>query len=167
MRSRQLRGPILVALLTGIAFVTGSRAQESPDPSQTSPAASPPAEDFPDAPDSSSGPPPKKQPPAATPAPAEQPPAEETSPKAAPSAGKATSAGKSPETGATPTAGKPPATGTNTTAGKPPEAPADDDQDPDAPPPGSTHGTVGTTPGRFEPSEKVRADFDVSFPVDI
>jgi hypothetical protein len=25
----------------------------------------------------------------------------------------------------------------------------------------------GTTPGRFEPTEKVRADFDVSFPVDI
>ena len=26
---------------------------------------------------------------------------------------------------------------------------------------------VGPTPGRFEPTEKVRADFDVSFPVDI
>ena len=25
----------------------------------------------------------------------------------------------------------------------------------------------GTSPGRFEPTEKVRADFDVSFPVDI
>lgn len=30
-----------------------------------------------------------------------------------------------------------------------------------------TPGVVGTTPGRFEPTEKVRADFDVSFPVDI
>jgi hypothetical protein len=27
--------------------------------------------------------------------------------------------------------------------------------------------TVGATPGRFEPTEKVRADFDVSFPIDI
>jgi cytoskeletal protein RodZ len=26
---------------------------------------------------------------------------------------------------------------------------------------------VGATPGRFEPTEKVRADFDVSFPIDI
>ena len=26
---------------------------------------------------------------------------------------------------------------------------------------------VGPTPGRFEPTEKVRADFDVSFPIDI
>jgi hypothetical protein len=28
-------------------------------------------------------------------------------------------------------------------------------------------GVVGPTPDRFEPTEKVRADFDVSFPVDI
>jgi len=28
-------------------------------------------------------------------------------------------------------------------------------------------GAVGSTPGHFEPTEKVRADFDVSFPVDI
>jgi hypothetical protein len=28
-------------------------------------------------------------------------------------------------------------------------------------------GKVGTASGRFEPTEKVRADFDVSFPVDI
>jgi hypothetical protein len=26
---------------------------------------------------------------------------------------------------------------------------------------------VGPTPGRFEPTEKVRADFDVAFPIDI
>jgi hypothetical protein len=26
---------------------------------------------------------------------------------------------------------------------------------------------VGASSGRFEPTEKVRADFDVSFPVDI
>jgi hypothetical protein len=38
------------------------------------------------------------------------------------------------------------------------------------PPPGAaprTPGVVGSTPGHFEPTEKVRADFDVSFPVDI
>jgi len=38
------------------------------------------------------------------------------------------------------------------------EAPANPDRKP---------GVVGATPGRFEPTEKVRADFDVSFPVDI
>lgn len=32
---------------------------------------------------------------------------------------------------------------------------------------GKKTGVVGPTPGRFEPTEKVRADFDVSFPVDI
>lgn len=32
---------------------------------------------------------------------------------------------------------------------------------------GRKTGVVGPTPGRFEPTEKVRADFDVSFPVDI
>jgi hypothetical protein len=46
-----------------------------------------------------------------------------------------------------------------------PPAPAEDQEppaDPDRKP-----GVVGPTPGRFEPTEKVRADFDVSFPVDI
>lgn len=40
--------------------------------------------------------------------------------------------------------------------------------DPPAPAarPGAPRDTTGT-PQRFEPSEKVRADFDVSFPVDI
>lgn len=38
------------------------------------------------------------------------------------------------------------------------EAPANPDRKP---------GVVGSTPGHFEPTEKVRADFDVSFPVDI
>jgi hypothetical protein len=32
---------------------------------------------------------------------------------------------------------------------------------------GKAGGKVGPTRDRFEPSEKVRADFDVSFPVDI
>lgn len=48
----------------------------------------------------------------------------------------------------------------------PPPAGGDEDEPPsDAAP--RTQGTVGPTPGHFEPSEKVRADFDVSFPVDI
>jgi hypothetical protein len=42
-----------------------------------------------------------------------------------------------------------PAAGAPTAASAPPAAPK------------------GPTPGRFEPTEKVRADFDVSFPIDI
>lgn len=48
---------------------------------------------------------------------------------------------------------------------------AEEPSPPDAPgpatEPGRKPGVVGPTPGRFEPTEKVRADFDVSFPVDI
>jgi hypothetical protein len=36
-----------------------------------------------------------------------------------------------------------------------------------APPSSATDRKPATSPGRFEPTEKVRADFDVSFPVDI
>jgi hypothetical protein len=66
-----------------------------------------------------------------------------------------------------------PETGTAT------EAPADAaegsaDEGPPAPPaaapttaPPDPKRPVGPTPGRFEPTEKVRADFDVAFPVDI
>ena len=59
-------------------------------------------------------------------------------------------------------------------AGAPEEAKADAPEDTstedEEPPPGAaprTPGVVGSTPGHFEPTEKVRADFDVSFPVDI
>lgn len=48
-------------------------------------------------------------------------------------------------------------------ASPPPPA---EDQEPPADP-DRKRGVVGPTPGRFEPTEKVRADFDVSFPVDI
>jgi hypothetical protein len=50
-----------------------------------------------------------------------------------------------------------------------PAAPTQDEQDKAEPPanPDRKPGVVGSTPGRFEPTEKVRADFDVSFPVDI
>lgn len=54
------------------------------------------------------------------------------------------------------------------------EAPPEEDEaateEEEEPPPEATPrtpGVVGDTPGRFEPTEKVRADFDVSFPVDI
>jgi hypothetical protein len=63
----------------------------------------------------------------------------------------------------------------------PADAPEDANADADAPeekssaeeeepPPDAaprTPGVVGPTPEHFEPTEKVRADFDVSFPVDI
>lgn len=45
-----------------------------------------------------------------------------------------------------------------------PQTPAVDDAD-TAGPPGKA--PTGKSPARFEPTEKVRADFDVSFPVDI
>ena len=50
-----------------------------------------------------------------------------------------------------------------------PAPPVQDEQDKAEPPanPDRKPGVVGSTPGRFEPTEKVRADFDVSFPVDI
>ena len=50
------------------------------------------------------------------------------------------------------------------------DAPEDTSTEDEEPPPGAaprTPGVVGSTPGHFEPTEKVRADFDVSFPVDI
>jgi hypothetical protein len=67
-------------------------------------------------------------------------------------------------------AAKPPAP--SPSAGAPEDANADapEDTEDEEPPPGApprTPGVVGSTPGHFEPSEKVRADFDVSFPVDI
>jgi hypothetical protein len=50
-----------------------------------------------------------------------------------------------------------------------PAAPSGAEKDKSEPPtnPDRRPGVVGSTPGRFEPTEKVRADFDVSFPVDI
>jgi hypothetical protein len=70
----------------------------------------------------------------------------------------------------------PPATPPAAEPGAPParadEAPAvPANADAPAPPAGKSDGKaggkVGPTRDRFEPSEKVRADFDVSFPVDI
>jgi hypothetical protein len=51
-----------------------------------------------------------------------------------------------------------------------PAAAAGEEVDEEEPPPETTPrtpGVVGDTAGHFEPTEKVRADFDVSFPVDI
>jgi hypothetical protein len=49
-----------------------------------------------------------------------------------------------------------------TAAGTQGEPPADAPAGQSAPP-----ASKGPTPSRFEPTEKVRADFDVSFPIDI
>jgi hypothetical protein len=43
----------------------------------------------------------------------------------------------------------------------------DEEGDSGAGKPAKEPGVVGPTPNRFEPTEKVRADYDVSFPVDI
>ena len=61
---------------------------------------------------------------------------------------------------------KPPAAPTT----EAPAAAAGEEVDGEEPPPETTPRTpcvVGDTAGHFEPTEKVRADFDVSFPVDI
>jgi hypothetical protein len=44
-----------------------------------------------------------------------------------------------------------------------PEEPADEE----VPPPPPVSPSTGPTPQRFDPSEEVRADFPVSFPIDI
>ena len=51
----------------------------------------------------------------------------------------------------------------------PSEAPAakQQDEDIDPVPPAKTDADKGPSPQRFVPSEQVRADFDVSFPIDI
>jgi hypothetical protein len=70
---------------------------------------------------------------------------------------------------AVPEAGAPAAEPSPVTA-SPESAPAAGDTDADVAPAaraGKPDGAVGPTRDRFEPSEKVRADFDVSFPVDI
>ena len=50
-------------------------------------------------------------------------------------------------------------------AGKPADTPADEDEE--LPPLPADAVPAGPPPQRFTPSEKVRADFPVSFPIDI
>ena len=83
-------------------------------------------------------------------------------PAAAPPAGQAAPAGAPPPAGKTAPTAPADASGNPAT---PPASPAS--ADPPAPAAGKAGGKVGPTRDRFEPSEKVRADFDVSFPVDI
>jgi hypothetical protein len=68
-----------------------------------------------------------------------------------------------PDPNAPPPAQPQPPAGTPAPAGE--EQPDEEEPPPETTP--RTPGVVGDTPGRFEPTEKVRADFDVSFPVDI
>jgi hypothetical protein len=74
-----------------------------------------------------------------------------------------------PATGApaaqTPAQPATPGSSAGATAPAAPSAPATPADDDSAGPPGPA--PTGKSPERFEPSEKVRADFDVSFPVDI
>lgn len=59
----------------------------------------------------------------------------------------------------------PPEAGAPQATTSPAAEPGEEEPPPDAAP--RKPGVVGPTPGRFDPTEKVRADFDVSFPVDI
>jgi hypothetical protein len=96
--------------------------------------------------------------PPAAPAPAPAP-APAASPPAAAGAEDESSGGAPGE----PKAGEPTAVEAQdegTTAGEQPAAT-------NPPAPADRTRPVGPTPGRFEPTEKVRADFDVAFPIDI
>jgi len=52
-------------------------------------------------------------------------------------------------------------------ADEPPPDAAEEPADEDVPPPAPETRSTGPTPQRFDPSEEVRADFPVSFPIDI
>ena len=87
------------------------------------------------------------------------------SPAAAPAGGPVPAARSAIEpTAEEPAAEEPAADATDASVDKgPPSPPAGA---PTSGPPDARR-PVGPTPGRFEPTEKVRADFDVAFPVDI
>lgn len=75
-----------------------------------------------------------------------------------------------PGAGTTPAARQPEAAPSKASEDAPSDAPDEKSADEEEPPPDAaprTPGVVGPTPGHFEPTEKVRPDFDVSFPVDI
>jgi hypothetical protein len=105
----------------------------------------------------------------------ETPPADaETAPVAEPDGTEAAAEGEkidfpdAPDPSAAPS--KPPAAPTTEApTTEAPAAAAGEEVEEDPPPETTprTPGVVGDTPGHFEPTEKVRADFDVSFPVDI
>jgi hypothetical protein len=96
---------------------------------------------------------------------ATSPPATATTPAPGPSGASGTSAASA--TSAAPTKAEPPgaatAQGTTTKAGK--DQPAATTDPNDAPP--AKPGAGKASSQRFEPTEKVRPDFDVAFPVDI
>ena len=106
----------------------------------------------------------------------ETPPADaETAPVAEPDGTEAAAEGEkiefpdAPDPSAAPS--KPPAAPTTEApTTEAPAAAAGEEVGEEEPPPETTPrtpGVVGDTPGHFDPTEKVRADFDVSFPVDI
>jgi len=102
--------------------------------------------------------PPKNAPAPATPPANEEPakPAPPEAPPGTPADGQASGDAGKPATDA----GKP-----APDAGKPADTPADEDEE--LPPLPADAVPAGPPPQRFTPSEKVRADFPVSFPIDI
>jgi hypothetical protein len=94
----------------------------------------------------------------------------ETAPAAAEPAAQAPDEGEKIEFPDAPDPNAAPAAPTVPATTEAPAAEGEEGSDEEEPPPEAaprTPGVVGDTPGRFEPTEKVRADFDVSFPVDI
>jgi hypothetical protein len=145
--SRDLRRLLLLALAC-VAGMTVLRAQDAPPASQAPPAQEAPASDE------TAGKPGEGESGAAS---------EEIDFPDAPDPGApgTTPAAKRPTTAPSTDAPE------DASADAPEEKSAEEEEEPppDAAP--RTPGVVGPTPGRFEPTEKVRADFDVSFPVDI
>jgi hypothetical protein len=95
----------------------------------------------------------------------------ETAPMAEPDDTEAAAEGEkidfpdAPDPTATPS--KPPAAPTTEAPAAAAAGKAVDEEEPPPETTPRTPGVVGDTAGHFEPTEKVRADFDVSFPVDI
>jgi hypothetical protein len=90
--------------------------------------------------------------------------AQETPP--APPAAAPAPGGPAPAAGPAATGGAPPVAA-EAVGGEPAAPAASPNAEAPAPSAGKPAGPVGPTRDRFEPTEKVRADFDVSFPVDI
>jgi hypothetical protein len=142
--SRDLRGLLLA--LACIAGTMVARAQDTPPASQSPSEQSSPAQEAP-----------------ASDEPAGAPADEEIKFPDAPDPGAPGTppAAKKPQTA-------PPADAPEDAKADAPEGnSATEDEEPPADATPRTPGVVGPTPEHFEPTEKVRADFDVSFPVDI
>jgi len=126
-----------MVIMLGVTWVAGTLLFAAESPSTRAPAG---ATQTPAQPAGAATSPAANGPPAAAPAPAAEKAAEK--PK--------------PDTEAKPTVESKPASGE-----------VEDDAEGPPPPPPPNSGARGASPQRFVPSEQVRADFDVSFPIDI